>query len=94
MSVIINAWPPNLSTTASCKGAAMLLRIAADWDWFVTLSSSDYPLVTQDDHRRNILAIPSVTGYSGKKQGDFDSIPKLVVDNNSQVHVIYDISHP
>ncbi len=33
---------------AALHGAAVLLRVAADWDWFVTLSSSDYPLVTQD----------------------------------------------
>ncbi|KFK33164.1 hypothetical protein AALP_AA6G338800 [Arabis alpina] len=29
--------------------AAILLRDGADWDWFINLSSSDYPLVTQDD---------------------------------------------
>jgi hypothetical protein len=28
--------------------AAILLREGADWDWFINLSSSDYPLVTQD----------------------------------------------
>jgi protein xylosyltransferase len=33
---------------AALHGAAVLLRVGADWDWFVTLSSSDYPLVTQD----------------------------------------------
>ncbi|KAM3386253.1 hypothetical protein ACQJBY_009714 [Aegilops geniculata] len=33
---------------AALHGAAVLLRIGADWDWFVTLSSWDYPLVTQD----------------------------------------------
>ncbi|CAA7055340.1 unnamed protein product [Microthlaspi erraticum] len=29
--------------------AAILLREGADWDWFINLSSSDYPLMTQDD---------------------------------------------
>ncbi|XP_078432350.1 beta-glucuronosyltransferase GlcAT14A-like [Wolffia australiana] len=29
--------------------AAILLRLATDWDWFINLSASDYPLVTQDD---------------------------------------------
>jgi protein xylosyltransferase len=33
---------------AALHGAAVLLRVGAHWDWFVTLSSSDYPLVTQD----------------------------------------------
>ncbi|XP_068638415.1 beta-glucuronosyltransferase GlcAT14B-like [Aristolochia californica] len=28
---------------------AMLLRKTKDWDWFINLSASDYPLVTQDD---------------------------------------------
>ncbi|KAK4272041.1 hypothetical protein QN277_020644 [Acacia crassicarpa] len=29
--------------------AAILLRNVGDWDWFINLSASDYPLVTQDD---------------------------------------------
>lgn len=28
--------------------AAILLRDSGDWDWFINLSASDYPLVTQD----------------------------------------------
>ncbi|KAJ4832693.1 hypothetical protein Tsubulata_010101 [Turnera subulata] len=28
---------------------AILLRKSKDWDWFINLSASDYPLVTQDD---------------------------------------------
>ncbi|PKA46839.1 hypothetical protein AXF42_Ash015733 [Apostasia shenzhenica] len=28
---------------------AILLRKSRDWDWFINLSASDYPLVTQDD---------------------------------------------
>ncbi|CAH8356491.1 unnamed protein product [Eruca vesicaria subsp. sativa] len=28
--------------------AAILLREGAEWDWFINLSSSDYPLMTQD----------------------------------------------
>lgn len=28
--------------------AAVLLREGGDWDWFINLSASDYPLVTQD----------------------------------------------
>lgn len=28
--------------------AAVLLRDGGEWDWFINLSSSDYPLVTQD----------------------------------------------
>ncbi|CAH8308121.1 unnamed protein product [Eruca vesicaria subsp. sativa] len=29
--------------------AAVLLKEGAEWDWFINLSSSDYPLMTQDD---------------------------------------------
>lgn len=28
---------------------ALLLKRHKDWDWFINLSASDYPLVTQDD---------------------------------------------
>lgn len=28
--------------------AAILLREGGHWDWFINLSASDYPLVTQD----------------------------------------------
>ncbi|CAI9088670.1 OLC1v1023070C1 [Oldenlandia corymbosa var. corymbosa] len=30
-------------------GCAILLKKHKDWDWFISLSPSDYPLVTQDD---------------------------------------------
>uniref|UniRef100_A0A1J3DST7 Xylosyltransferase 2 n=3 Tax=Noccaea caerulescens TaxID=107243 RepID=A0A1J3DST7_NOCCA len=30
-------------------GCAILLKQSKDWDWFINLSASDYPLVTQDD---------------------------------------------
>lgn len=33
---------------ATLHGAAILLRKAKDWDWFINLSASDYPLITQD----------------------------------------------
>ncbi|CAI0384922.1 unnamed protein product [Linum tenue] len=38
--------PTMLATTLHAM--AILLR-AANWDWFINLSASDYPLVTQDD---------------------------------------------
>lgn len=33
---------------AVLHAAALLLRISADWDWFIPLSTSDYPILTQD----------------------------------------------
>ncbi|PNX88008.1 xylosyltransferase 1-like protein, partial [Trifolium pratense] len=38
--------PTMLATTLHAM--AMLLR-TCHWDWFINLSASDYPLVTQDD---------------------------------------------
>lgn len=31
------------------RAAAILLRVDSGWDWFITLSAMDYPLLTQDD---------------------------------------------
>lgn len=38
--------PTMLSTTL--HGMAILLRLRNNWDWFINLSASDYPLVSQD----------------------------------------------
>lgn len=34
--------------SAPLHAAALLLKLNPDWDWFITLSASDYPLMTQD----------------------------------------------
>ncbi|KAF8399031.1 hypothetical protein HHK36_014897 [Tetracentron sinense] len=34
---------------ATLRAAAILLRVDNGWDWFITLSAMDYPLLTQDD---------------------------------------------
>ncbi|GFY98057.1 core-2/I-branching beta-1,6-N-acetylglucosaminyltransferase family protein [Actinidia rufa] len=47
--------PTMLGTTLHAM--AMLLRIAK-WDWFINLSASDYPLVTQDDLIHAFSALP------------------------------------
>jgi hypothetical protein len=33
---------------ATLRAAAALLRLDSEWDWFITLSAADYPLLTQD----------------------------------------------
>ncbi|XP_071713860.1 beta-glucuronosyltransferase GlcAT14B-like [Rutidosis leptorrhynchoides] len=38
--------------------AAILLREGGDWDWFINLSASDYPLVTQDDLIHTFSSLP------------------------------------
>ncbi|KAL8161278.1 hypothetical protein V2J09_012767 [Rumex salicifolius] len=37
----------NLAETL--KAVAVLLKLNREWDWFITLSALDYPLLTQDD---------------------------------------------
>nr|ARW71729.1 beta-glucuronosyltransferase GlcAT14B-like [Glycine soja] len=37
---------------------AILLRELGDWDWFINLSASDYPLVTQDDLLHTFSYLP------------------------------------
>ncbi|KAL5722118.1 hypothetical protein ACHQM5_005677 [Ranunculus cassubicifolius] len=34
---------------ATLHAAAILLKVDRSWDWFITLSALDYPLLTQDD---------------------------------------------
>lgn len=38
--------------------ASILLKEGGEWDWFVNLSASDYPLVTQDDLLHTLSSIP------------------------------------
>ncbi|KAF5185482.1 Beta-glucuronosyltransferase, partial [Thalictrum thalictroides] len=38
--------------------AAILLKEGGEWDWFINLSASDYPLVTQDDLLYTVSTIP------------------------------------
>ncbi|GMH30708.1 hypothetical protein Nepgr_032551 [Nepenthes gracilis] len=38
--------------------AAILLKEGRKWDWFINLSASDYPLVTQDDLLHTLSTIP------------------------------------
>lgn len=34
--------------SAPLHAAALLLKLNPDWEWFITLTASDYPLMTQD----------------------------------------------
>nr|GMC92263.1 beta-glucuronosyltransferase GlcAT14B-like [Ipomoea batatas] len=44
--------------TNTLHGAAILLKEGGEWDWFINLSASDYPLVTQDDMLHMLSTIP------------------------------------
>lgn len=39
---------------------AILLKRHKDWDWFINLSASDYPLVTQDGHCSSFFPFSSL----------------------------------
>ncbi|OWM87997.1 hypothetical protein CDL15_Pgr000414 [Punica granatum] len=41
----------NIASTL--RAASVLLKVDSEWDWFITLSASDYPLITQDDMLKN-----------------------------------------
>ncbi|KAL6626926.1 hypothetical protein ACP70R_030652 [Stipagrostis hirtigluma subsp. patula] len=63
---------------------AVLLRRSRDWDWFINLSASDYPLMTQDDILHVFSTLPrninfvEHTGHLGWKEGQ--RAKPLIVD--------------
>ncbi|KAK3163381.1 hypothetical protein QOZ80_1AG0002880 [Eleusine coracana subsp. coracana] len=63
---------------------AVLLRRGGQWDWFINLSASDYPLMTQDDILHVFSTLPrnvnfvEHTGYLGWKEGQ--RAKPLIVD--------------
>ncbi|PAN37422.1 hypothetical protein PAHAL_7G091700 [Panicum hallii] len=79
---------------AVLHGAAVLLRIGAHWDWLVTLSAEDYPLVTQDDLLyafssvpRDLNFIDHTSDLGWKRHERFEKIivdPSLYMDRNTE----------
>ncbi|XP_008811440.2 beta-glucuronosyltransferase GlcAT14A-like [Phoenix dactylifera] len=79
---------------AAVNGAAVLLKISSDWDWFINLSASDYPVVTQDDLLHAFTSLPrdlnfiDHTSDLGWKESErFDKIivdPSLHMDKNTE----------
>ncbi|KAM3359360.1 beta-glucuronosyltransferase GlcAT14A [Capsicum galapagoense] len=43
--------------------AAILMKEGGEWDWFINLSASDYPLVTQDDLLHSLRSIPRYLNF-------------------------------
>lgn len=43
----------NIATTL--RAAAILLRLDRGWDWFITLTATDYPLLTQDGNANSVI---------------------------------------
>ncbi|KAK7293942.1 hypothetical protein RJT34_16823 [Clitoria ternatea] len=49
--------------SAPLHAAALLLKLNSDWDWFITLSASDYPLMTQDDILHAFSFLPTYVNF-------------------------------
>lgn len=81
------------AVAATLHGAAVLLRLNNGWDWFITLSASDYPIVTQDDLLHVFTSLPRELNFidhtsdlGWKEFGRFDKIvidPSLYMDKNT-----------
>ncbi|GFP79231.1 xylosyltransferase 1 [Phtheirospermum japonicum] len=50
---------------AMLHAAALLLRVSGDWDWFIPLSASDYPLLSQDDILYAFTSLPKDVNFMG-----------------------------
>ncbi|KAF4370867.1 hypothetical protein G4B88_012667 [Cannabis sativa] len=51
------------SLSFTLHGASMLLRLASNWDWFISLNAGDYPLVTQDDLLHILSYLPKSLNF-------------------------------
>ncbi|KAK4427484.1 Beta-glucuronosyltransferase GlcAT14A [Sesamum alatum] len=71
---------------AVLHAAALLLRISADWDWFIPLTTSDYPLFTQDDILYALSPLPrdlNFVGYTNETTWNKrQNVARIVVDPN------------
>lgn len=71
---------------ATLHAAALLLKISTDWDWFITLSASDYPLIAQDDLLHAFTFLPrdlNFVHYSNKTSWIWkepEKVNKIVID--------------
>ncbi|KAL1556579.1 beta-glucuronosyltransferase GlcAT14A-like [Salvia divinorum] len=44
-----NTYMGSTNLAAILRAVAVLLKVDEGWDWFISLSATDYPLITQDD---------------------------------------------
>ncbi|OEL18890.1 Beta-glucuronosyltransferase GlcAT14A [Dichanthelium oligosanthes] len=79
---------------AVLHGAAVLLKVGPHWDWLLTLSAEDYPLVTQDDLLYAFSSVPRDLNFidhtrdlGWKEHERFEKIivdPSLYMDRNTE----------
>lgn len=83
------------NVAATLRAASVMMKLDGGWDWFVTLSARDYPLVTQDDlsHvfssvQRDINFIDHTSDLGWKEKDRFQPIvvdPGLYLARRSQI---------
>ncbi|KAH6773291.1 hypothetical protein C2S52_003839 [Perilla frutescens var. hirtella] len=71
---------------ALLHAAALLLRIRPDWDWFIPLSTSDYPLLPQDDILYAFTSLPRDVIFMGYNNATSfhkrQNVSQIAVDPN------------
>ncbi|KAM6561889.1 hypothetical protein CsatB_021887 [Cannabis sativa] len=68
---------------ATLHAAALLLKINSDWDWFITLSAADYPLITQDDLLHALTFLPrnlNFVRYNASRWKERQTANRIVID--------------
>ncbi|KAJ4963712.1 hypothetical protein NE237_023651 [Protea cynaroides] len=80
---------------ATLHAASIFLRISRDWDWFIPLSASDYPIMTQDDllhaftflpRDLNFIDYTSNTGWKERQGINHIAMdPNLYFKENTQI---------
>ncbi|KAG5010213.1 hypothetical protein AAZX31_07G154800 [Glycine max] len=83
------------NVAVTLRAASVMMKLDAGWNWFVTLSARDYPLVTQDDlsHafssvRRDLNFIDHTSDLGWKEKDRFQPIivdPGLYLARRSQI---------
>ncbi|XP_077222813.1 beta-glucuronosyltransferase GlcAT14A-like [Tasmannia lanceolata] len=72
--------------SATLHAAAILLKISMDWDWFITLSASDYPIVSQEDLLHVFTSLPRDLNFihytSNIEWKEYVRINQIAVDPN------------
>ncbi|XP_022724192.1 beta-glucuronosyltransferase GlcAT14B-like [Durio zibethinus] len=89
---------------ATLHAAALFLKINTDWDWFIPLSASDYPLMTQDDllHAftflpRDLNFIDYTSNPGWKEREEMNRIvldPNLYYQRNSPIYYAVETRKP
>ncbi|KAL4179190.1 hypothetical protein AMTRI_Chr13g86070 [Amborella trichopoda] len=77
--------------------SSILLRVSSSWDWLITLTASDYPIVTQDDLLHVFSLVPRDLNFidhtSDLGWKEDQRVCPIVVDPQLYLVKRYDIFH-